>query len=407
MNFDFGQGLSARGFAALRETASLSLAGFALFRRNRLVQGSADEGYRPETIFGKPNSYSFQRLFGELHLDGFEVSHTKDGFKWDDQEEAFLEFLKEHLDSPPTPLLDQAEGHRVRGSGAAVRRAAERAASSTAEVIRREVPPILSGQLHTLPELQPPPDVLPAAATASRREIDVELGGAPWRIVVELSSDPAVGDWITIGDSVSGGGGAGSDEGRRRVTVRLSLAHPFMERFGGATQEHIEPLLRVAAAIALAETAARCSGVRQAGTIPDACENLPGSARQKLTTQPASPYGPEADATWLVDLARIALPLEVIAAPPGAADALSEFGARQAGGVGGQASGTSACPEAPRRVAASCLRKPPRPSEVRVRRPGGTWEVHEADEAAAGSRYTHRTLSHTKKIRVRRVVNFS
>ena len=55
LDFDFGEGLKASGFAAIRKKASTSEAGFALFRRRRLVQGSGDEGYRPESIFGKPN----------------------------------------------------------------------------------------------------------------------------------------------------------------------------------------------------------------------------------------------------------------------------------------------------------------------------------------------------------------
>lgn len=93
-DFDFGDDLKASGFAALREVASTSTAGFALFRRNRLIEGSLDEPYRPELIFGTGNSYRKQRLIGEIHLDGFEVSHTKDGFKWDDHEQPFLEPLR-------------------------------------------------------------------------------------------------------------------------------------------------------------------------------------------------------------------------------------------------------------------------------------------------------------------------
>ncbi len=112
INFDLGLGLSAHGFAALRETGSTSGAGFALFRRGRLIQGSADEGYRPEFIFGKSNSYTYQRLFGELELEGFEVSHTKDGFRWEENEDTFLELLKEEINHAPLPLLDQAEGYR-------------------------------------------------------------------------------------------------------------------------------------------------------------------------------------------------------------------------------------------------------------------------------------------------------
>ena len=109
IDFDFGEGQSAVGFAALRERASVSGAGFALFRRKRLIQGSADEGYRPEAIFGKSNSYRYQRLFGELHLKGFEVSHTRTGFAGKSTRRySFLSFEK-HLNSRPLPLLTQAE----------------------------------------------------------------------------------------------------------------------------------------------------------------------------------------------------------------------------------------------------------------------------------------------------------
>ena len=86
IDFDFGEGKSAKGFAALFATASTRRAGFALFRRGRLIQGSADEGFKPSAIFGSANSFRRQRLFGELDLEGFDVSHTKDGFQWDEDE---------------------------------------------------------------------------------------------------------------------------------------------------------------------------------------------------------------------------------------------------------------------------------------------------------------------------------
>ena len=121
IEFDFGNGLSVHGFAALREKANTAKAGFSLFRRGRVIQGSGDEGYRPAYIFGSTNSYRYQRLFGELHLEGFEVSHTKDGFRWDDNEQPFLELLREHLDTEELPLLKQAEGYRVRVARAQLR----------------------------------------------------------------------------------------------------------------------------------------------------------------------------------------------------------------------------------------------------------------------------------------------
>lgn len=267
ISFDFGLGLKAQGFAAIRETASTSSAGFALFRRKRLIQGSADEGYRPEYIFGKSNSFIYQRLFGELELEGFEVSHTKDGFRWDENEEIFLQFLKDNLKEEPLLILDQAANYRVRPKPAELKAGAEAAVQNTAEVIRREVPPILERQIEALPETQPPPVTLPPVTTSSSREITVEMSGCLWRIAIELSSDPGVSDWITISDQLPSEADRGTCLEARRLNIRLSLAHPFMDKFGGTEPEVIEPLLRVAAAICLAETSARESGVRGAGTI--------------------------------------------------------------------------------------------------------------------------------------------
>jgi hypothetical protein len=265
LDFDFGLGLRAHGFAALRETASTTRAGFALFRRRRLIQGSADEGYRPEMIFGRSNSYRYQRLFGALHLEGFDVSHTKDGFRWDENEEVFLQCLRDELNKWPVPLLDQAEGHRVRPKREEIQRAAEQAAQNTAEVIEREVPRILEGQLGAVPSDAPPPEALPAAPALARRTIEVELLGQRWEIELELSTDPAVSDWVSLSDSKQDHGREGA--GVRRLAVRMALAHPFTERFAGSDAEQLEPLVRIAAAIMLAETAARESGVRQAGEI--------------------------------------------------------------------------------------------------------------------------------------------
>ncbi len=266
INFDFGLGLSVHGFAAIRETASTSSAGFALFRRGRLIQGSADESYRPDSIFGQPNSFIYQRLFGELHLTGFEVSHTKDGFKWDEQEETFLELLKDELNDSDLPLLTQALEHRVRPKSKELKSGAEAASERTADVIKYEVPQVLQEQFDTPTESADPPSTLPPTSTVSRRVIDVELNGDQWRIILELSDDPAIGEWVSLCDQLVTTETA-ADSNVRQVGIRLALAHPFMERFGGADPSHIEPLLRVAVAIVLAELTARNSGVKMAGTI--------------------------------------------------------------------------------------------------------------------------------------------
>jgi hypothetical protein len=266
IDLDLPHGRRVRGFAALRETGSTSGAGFALFRRGRLIQGSADEGYRPEEIFGRSNSFTYQRLFGELHLDGFKVSHTKDGFQWDDDEEFFLELLKEQIKAEPLSLLDQADGYRVRPKPEEIRSAAELAAQRTAETIERKVPRLLEEQLQYEPESTGPPSNLPVASTAAKRVIRASLHDRLWEITLELSDDPAVGDWVSVFDRTDYEEATTGDF-VRHIGVRVSLAHPFSVRFGGTASWEIEPLLRLAVAIGLAETAARHSGVKHAGTI--------------------------------------------------------------------------------------------------------------------------------------------
>ena len=262
-DFDFGRGLRATGFAALRREGSTKYAGFSLFRRNRLIQGSGDEKYRPQAIFGMPNDFVYQRLFGELHLEGFEIAHTKDGFRWDENEEPFLELLRDRLNDPAMPLIRQARNYRVRPARQALRQAAETASERTGQSLERHGVEAIESAASEPTDIDPPQD-LHEADLASRRVIDLNFENRRWRIVLELSDDPAVGDWLEISDAV-----VADEDGEERelLGLRLSLTHPFMERFIGADREKLEPVLRIAAALALAEKVSRDGGVRQAGAI--------------------------------------------------------------------------------------------------------------------------------------------
>ena len=258
--FDFGDGLSVHGFAALRETASTAKAGFSLFRRRRVIEGSGDEGYRPASIFGRSNSYRYQRLFGELHLKGFEVSHTKDGFRWDDNEEPFLQLLREHLDSEDLPLLKQADGYRVPVAQARLVSTARQAVDNTTRVLKDRLPETLPAVSDAEP-VDAPEEEMPRLGTLARREFDIHFHNKDWRIKVELMEDPAESQWLVLSDVPP------STEQPRILDIRVSMAHPFMVRFAQTDSEDVEALLRVAVAIAIAEVVARDSGVRSAGTI--------------------------------------------------------------------------------------------------------------------------------------------
>ena len=170
------------------------------FAGDDLIQGSGDEGYRPTYVFGQSNSYRYQRLFGELHLEGFEVSHTKDGFRWDENEQPFLELLRDHLDSEELPLLKQAEGYRSRAARSQLLAAAQQAVTNTTQAMEARLPTVLpsvadSPQVET-PVLEPPEQ----PKLASRR-FDVRFRERDWSIQVEITNDPGESQWLVLSDS--------------------------------------------------------------------------------------------------------------------------------------------------------------------------------------------------------------
>lgn len=74
-------------------------AGFSVIQAKRVIHGWP-EAWRPGSIYGVYGSNDLvnQRLVGELELDGFEVSHTKDSIQWrGDEEEEVEAKLKEHV----------------------------------------------------------------------------------------------------------------------------------------------------------------------------------------------------------------------------------------------------------------------------------------------------------------------
>lgn len=97
--FEFdGQIHCVTGFVGILAHGGFGRAGFALFRRNRVVVGGEDFNYKPEEIFGQAQSTISHKLFGELDLDDFPVNQAKDGFVWDDGlEEEFIKELKSHI----------------------------------------------------------------------------------------------------------------------------------------------------------------------------------------------------------------------------------------------------------------------------------------------------------------------
>ena len=98
-SFEFnGVCYPVKGFVGILANGGFGRAGFALFRRGRVIIGGEDQNYKPDYIFGQAQSPIAHKLFGELDLETFPVNQAKDGFVWEDGLEiSFLEKLKKEI----------------------------------------------------------------------------------------------------------------------------------------------------------------------------------------------------------------------------------------------------------------------------------------------------------------------
>jgi hypothetical protein len=92
-------GKEVSGWVGILDRGSRADAGFSILHCGRVVKGWPD-AWRPSKLYGQfqgSNDLVNQRLVGEIHLDEFEVSHTKDDILWlGTQEEDVEEQLKIH-----------------------------------------------------------------------------------------------------------------------------------------------------------------------------------------------------------------------------------------------------------------------------------------------------------------------
>ncbi len=112
--FDFKIGRhKVSGWGGILEKGGRSKAGFAVIRRNRVIV-SQPTAWRPSAIYGQEggsNDLVNQRLVGEIHLDDFMVSHTKNAILFQGEEEHDIE---QKLLEEFSTYLDIAQDTRYR-----------------------------------------------------------------------------------------------------------------------------------------------------------------------------------------------------------------------------------------------------------------------------------------------------
>lgn len=260
------KGRRIEGFAAIRETASTTEAGFALFRKKRLIHGSFDETWRPHEIFGAPNKYPYQRVFGELDLSGFDVSHTKDGFVWDGLEEVVIEKLNKELSRASMDILGQADGHRVRVSNEDITKPVTRALQNLGPSFEKDLGKVMEKQKERAKKYAPPAQRNFRTSSSSKtnkitKSYSVAFRDEDWKIEISFDQIPTSEDLIDLIDQKK------LKSSERSLLIRVNTHHPFYQSYIGSDSASIEVMVRYALALSIAETLARDGGVTKAGVV--------------------------------------------------------------------------------------------------------------------------------------------
>lgn len=251
------------GFVGILANGGFGRAGFALFRRNRVVVGGEEFNYKPDEIFGQAQSTIAHKLFGELDLDDFPINQAKDGFVWDDGlEETFIKELKAQIkeyidiakitnkDREKEEATSQAISDNVQNK---VQETINRISTTSAE----ETPTIFNIPLCDSPkdtqtdldfykEYQTEQNNLPEEIDDKVRTYTIPMDAAS-RCVINVrwtKGNSAI--WIKV-DSAENGSSA---------NIQLNINHPFFKPF--SEKEDFKLVLeKFAIAFALAEIRAK------------------------------------------------------------------------------------------------------------------------------------------------------
>ena len=237
-----------QGFVGLLKTMRPADSGFAMFRRGRVIEGSADKdsGYRPNEIFGSPSSFLYKRLFGEIHVTGLDVGHQKDKFVWNVIDESeFHQKLREELRKEDCKhILTQGAQYRVTDRTITPEELAQEQGQDVLDDWANAVEGNLSNMLEEdLSEEESTYQTIDEENLIFKKVV-INHHNQKWTVKVEMTPDQAYAeDLIQILEA----------DDNYQISIRLSLSHPFMKQYMGNDKKILRPIWSFAAALAIAE----------------------------------------------------------------------------------------------------------------------------------------------------------
>jgi hypothetical protein len=209
------------GWVGILAKGARSEAGFSILHRNRVIKGWPDS-WRPYAVFGEArNDLINQRIVGELCMEEFEVSHTKDDLNWygDEEEQVGVQLQKacqDYISAARIPRKDSAKGPSEVEIDAAVKSLLEEIQSKE---FRRKL------ELH---DVAPSSDMLSESKhlvveKATRYPEALEASVGPMRVRVFLDHHGSPNDPYFVAES----------KGDHEVIVVVNVQHPHFSLLEG------------------------------------------------------------------------------------------------------------------------------------------------------------------------------
>ena len=258
-------GYKATGFIAILNTMSTSeVNGLSLFRRGRVIEGSHDEKYRPKSVSGQVGSPRYKRIFGELELEGFNVSFNKGSFQEHEDLEALMDALRFEISAKDFDLYNQAEKYiKPRPIENNVQAAKNIVNTFKSEQKQQTLTDKVNATLREIntTEAQTNEESIKKAKIIDSHEDIFDIKNEKYKLKIELITEPSVKDLYTL--SVS------ADElVSKKAVCKINLAHPFFTRFDYLKgEEECAPIVIFIRSLVLAELLAPLQGTKNAGNI--------------------------------------------------------------------------------------------------------------------------------------------
>lgn len=226
------------GFIGVLETMSTDKEnGFLIFRRGRAIGHSGDDKYRPYALCGQVGSPQYKRIFGELSVEGFDVSFQKNAFQEDEAFTLFIEDLAEDLHDKIKKhqcidVFGQASNFKKDRTAAEIKKTSRRVADGLARVLSKPIIINTSDKnidkpVQENPNVvvqQPPKEVRESAKY--QKEIDMVIDNQPIKLTIKTKAEGQKQGLYELDKNPDG-----------TYTTTINLSNAFFDSYGNDDED--------------------------------------------------------------------------------------------------------------------------------------------------------------------------